>query len=134
MLFFPIAVYVLPDKNIIILSASGFKPDYILNEKLYLISITYILISIIAFLLLLSIFLYKNRGLQMRFCIFNTVLLIVIQLFIFWYAWYAGQKLESITNYKLPVVFPVVSAVLTFLAFRSIKKDDKLVRSVDRIR
>ena len=31
-------------------------------------------------------------------------------------------------------IFPIVSLILYFLAYKAIKKDDKLVKSLDRIR
>lgn len=134
MLFFPIVLYAMPSNDIIILSVSGFKTDAILSEKLFSTVINYIFIYGITLLVFANIFLYKFRSLQMRICVFSTVLLIGFQIFILWFAWDAGQKLEAITNYKLTIIFPTVSAILTILAYRSINKDDKLVRSLDRIR
>ncbi len=134
MLFFPIVVYSLKSNEMLILSASGFKTDVILNDKLFSTTINSIFICVIAFLIFANIFLFKNRSLQMKICIFNSVLLIVFQLFIFWFAWDAGQNLEATTNYRLTIVFPVVSAILTILAYRSINNDEKLIRSIDRIR
>jgi hypothetical protein len=32
------------------------------------------------------------------------------------------------------VVFPVLAIILTYLAFRGIRKDEFLIRSIDRIR
>lgn len=134
LLFFPIAEYVMPDKEIIVLSVSGFKTDTVLSEKLLSTDINLIFECLIALLLLISIFLFKHRILQMRICIFSMLLLIGFQFFIVWFAWISGQKLEALTIYKISIVFPFVSAILTYLAYRAIIKDDKLIRSLDRIR
>jgi len=46
-----------------------------------------------------------------------------------------GQdEINGETFYLYPLAFPVVAAILTFLAFRGVKKDEELVRSYDRIR
>ncbi len=134
MLFFPIANYIMPGNEIIILSASGFKTDAILSEKLFSTLLNFAFICIITLLIFVNIFLYKHRSLQMRICFLSTALLVGFQIFIFWFAWDSGQKLEAITNYKIIIIFPIVSAILNILAYRSINKDDKLVRSLDRIR
>ena len=134
MIFFPIVIYALPNKEILILTASGFKTNALLSEKLFSTAINLVFICAIAIVIFVNIFLFKNRTLQMRICFLSTLLLIGFQLYIYWFAWDSGQKLEAITNYKLIIIFPVISAILTILAYISIKKDDKLVRSLDRIR
>jgi len=78
------------------------------------------------------IFLYKSRILQMRLCIYNVVLLIGI----------AGVMLLVIHNvtdvqsvsHRLPLVFPVVSAILHYLAFRAIRRDHFMVEALSRLR
>ncbi len=37
-------------------------------------------------------------------------------------------------SYELPVVFPVVNLILLWLALRGVKKDEDLIKSVDRLR
>jgi hypothetical protein len=44
------------------------------------------------------------------------------------------NQLNGVVSYKITVVFPFVSAVLTYLAIRAIGKDEALIRSMDRIR
>ncbi|MCG9912033.1 MAG: DUF4293 domain-containing protein [Flavobacteriales bacterium] len=87
-----------------------------------------------------SLLLYKNRKLQMKIgwlCILVAVLetlLMVNVLFngqgkIFTELSYVLSPLKSIG-----LIFPVLAAVSLFLAIRAIKKDENLVRSIDRIR
>jgi len=134
LLFMPIAEYAMPDKEIIVLSASGFKTDAVLSEKLLSTNINLIFVCLIALLLLISVFLFKYRILQMRICVFSILLLIGFQLFIIWFTWNSGQMIEAITYYKISIIFPIVSVILTYLAYRKINKDEKLVRSLNRIR
>ncbi|MBN1250666.1 MAG: DUF4293 domain-containing protein [Bacteroidales bacterium] len=93
-----------------------------------------ILFAIILILNLISIFLYKNRILQMRISILNILLMIGSVGLIYFYIWIAKTELNVIPRYTLISIFPFISAILTYLAFRAINKDQKLVKSLDRIR
>jgi hypothetical protein len=91
-----------------------------------------VLIGLIVFLHLVVIFIYKKRILQIRILVFTIVLL--LGLFgLFFYFTYAGFT-EAKVAFKVPVVFPIVAAILDFLAIRAIGKDEALIRSMDRIR
>jgi hypothetical protein len=84
-------------------------------------------------LCLLAIIQYKNRKRQMTTCITSIVLCILLTIAIF-YQIHILKIAGSIVFYKLPIVFPLISAILLFLAWRGVKKDDELVRSYDRLR
>ena len=82
---------------------------------------------------LLSIFLYKRREKQMLFCKINIILLIVTNIAIF--ALLLLLKNEgTVVSYCISVAFPAIAAILSYLAYRGVKKDDDLVRSYDRLR
>ncbi len=92
----------------------------------------FIFIMIVALLHFVVIFLYKKRILQMRILVFTIVLL--LGLFgMFFYFTYAGFT-DAKAAFKIPVIFPIVAAILDFLAIRDIGKDEALVRSLNRIR
>jgi hypothetical protein len=92
----------------------------------------FIFIPVIAVLHFVVIFLYKKRILQIRFLVFSIILL--LGLFgLFFYFTYAGFT-DAKVAFKVPVVFPIVAAILDFLAIRAIGKDEALVRSLNRIR
>jgi hypothetical protein len=93
-----------------------------------------ILLVIMPILNLIAIFLFKKRILQMRICIFNILLMLGSLALIWYYSYQAENTLFVDTFFSYPVVFPLVAAILTFLAFRGIRKDEILVRSADRIR
>lgn len=92
-------------------------------------------VCIVAVLSLITIFLFSNRSLQMRLCIYGIVLKIAI-LAVVGYVWYMLGGIEQ--NFKIvPQIGSIcilIAAVLDWLAFKGIKKDDALVRSIDRIR
>ena len=98
------------------------------------------LIAITAFtglLTLLIIFLYKKRRLQIKMVRFSIMLNIVLILLIFFF--YA-PAIEKITNADadytsgIGMYFPIISLVFLILANKYINKDEKLVRSADRLR
>ena len=73
---------------------------------------------------LIDIFLFKNRNLQARVCL--SVMLAGIAYYIF-----MAVNQPIIGWYS---VLPMVAVFLLFLARKRILKDEKLVRSLDRIR
>jgi hypothetical protein len=81
---------------------------------------------------LVAIFLYRNRSLQMRLCVYNIIFiagLLGVMLFIL-----LGVKQIETVSYHLPVVFPVISIILHYLAYRGIRKDELMVRALSRLR
>ena len=93
-----------------------------------------ILLVIIVLLLLITISSFKKRILQMRLSVFSILLMIGSLGLIFFYSFHGKSKTGGDIFYLYPLVFPLVSAILTFLAFKGVKKDEELVRSYDRIR
>ena len=94
-----------------------------------------ILISIIVGILLVSIFLYKQRITQMRLNFINMILMLGYVGLGYYYVNHFSTELESVAvNYELYDVLPFVAALFTYLAIRAIGKDEALVRSIDRIR
>ena len=93
-----------------------------------------ILIAVILLLLLITIILYKHRRLQMRFCIYNIFLNLGFYGLFYFYYYQVVSIHKLIYSFEIASVFPVITIILLWLAFRAIRKDDILVRSVDRIR
>jgi hypothetical protein len=94
-----------------------------------------ILILILALLLLVTIFLFRNRKLQMRICVYSIILEFGLIGLGYYYFFTAMRDIEvSETAFHLPVIIPVLSIILIYLAFRGIRKDEVLIRSIDKIR
>ncbi len=93
-----------------------------------------ILYALTAVISVFNIFLYKKRTVQMRFCIFNIILYLAIGGLIYFYLSIGKEKIDGSFTFLYPVTFPAISLVLTYLAYRGIRKDEKLIRSLDRIR
>ena len=82
----------------------------------------------------MGIFLFRRRALQMRVCTFCIILLLG------WYATYVafaymvGEGLVGEFRPQLWASIPAITAILLYLAFRGILRDEMLVRSLDRLR
>lgn len=96
------------------------------------LSVFFILVAVLTFL---NIFFYRNRIRQMRVCIFLILLYLGMIGIIFYYITFTRNQLEDPqTLQKWRVVIPPVAAILTYLAFRRIRRDELMVKAFDRIR
>lgn len=89
---------------------------------------------VVAVIALITIFLYKNRGSQIKLTIFNMVLQVGFYVVIAIYMYTAYKYAETDFDFHMPIVFPLISLILSYLAFRAIFKDDLLVKSLGRVR
>ena len=91
--------------------------------------------GLVALLPLVIIFLYKNRTLQNTLC--YSAMLVIIG-FSFWVSQTAknaiGEALIGLGNYGVGVVLLSFSILFVVLAQKAIQRDDKLVKSADRLR
>jgi heme A synthase len=87
---------------------------------------------IIAFLSFVSIFLFKNRILQIRISTVISLLVIFTAALIGIFT--LSLKENGILSLGLSSILPLIVFILIMMARRAVKKDEKLVKSVDRIR
>ncbi len=86
-----------------------------------------------AILALVTIFLYKNRRLQISLGRLNIVLnFILLGFFVYWSLTLPGEM--QISEKGIGMLLPILSIVFLVMANKAIKKDDALVKSADRIR
>ena len=100
-------------------------------ENTWALSAIALIIPIVA---LVTIFLFKNRILQLRLTIFNIVLMAGYYGILFMYLFFAKAKLDAKWFLEIVASFPLVCIVLAFLAMRGIAKDEALVKSLNRLR
>jgi hypothetical protein len=92
-----------------------------------------IVTALAAFIALISIFLFKKRGLQMKTTIAALLLslsalsMLLVNIFIL------QKDLVQTPNY-IPLAMSFFSVVFCGLAYKGIKSDEQLVRSMDRLR
>ncbi len=89
---------------------------------------------IVAVIALITIFLYKKRTSQIKLTIFNMVLQVGFYVVVAVYMYTAYKYANTDFDFHLPIVFPLISLILSYLAFRAIVKDDLLVKSLGRVR
>ena len=118
---------------------SGEQPDSFipyLNDVMAQLVGFFAIVSSIG--ILIQIFLFKNRKVQMKLGKLNVVFLLVAAGFAITFAFVAGGSdevgLPAVFSVGMGVIFPIVAIIPVFLANRAIKKDHDLVRSVDRLR
>ena len=78
----------------------------------------------------LNIFMYRKRMRQIRLCIFNCLVLLGLQGFIAYHFF----TIESVAVFSLTAAFPIIAAILTFMALRYIARDEAMVRTTERLR
>ena len=94
-----------------------------------------ILTTIIALLAIITLFLYKNRQLQIKLVRLNIMLdTILVAVIFFYYTERIAMELLAKTTYTIFSVIPIVSLILLILCMGAIYKDERLVRSADRLR
>ena len=135
MFFMPLAIIQI-DNMFYSYDASGLNTLTIPSELVYPTWALMALTAIIAIIALITIFLYKKRMLQIRFCIFNAILLIGFYgLFVFFLWKMSGTSgTFRFANARLALAFPFISLILDYLAIRNIGADETLVRSLNRLR
>ncbi len=93
-----------------------------------------VIMALVPLLAIAAIFLYKKRPLQMRITMFVLLLSLGTLILGAFYVMTFDRKIDVTLIWKVRAVFPLVSAILAWLAYRSIMKDDLRVRSYDRLR
>ena len=89
-----------------------------------------VLLIITGFLQVMALTTWKVRVFQMRTATLSAIILIAFQ------GWlvYDFISTHNTPVFHITAVFPIVAAILDFLAARSILADEMLVRSADRLR
>jgi len=93
-----------------------------------------ILIPLIGLINFITIFLFKKRTLQLRLTMYNTILMFGLSGMAVYILYRAFSNYDAVILPNISIVFPVIAGILNFLAFRQIRKDDALVKSMNRIR
>ncbi len=92
------------------------------------------LFGLILFVTTFSIFKFQDRKKQFRLATISTILILIYIIAFIVFIFYAKNKLNADFSLQYPAVFPVIALILSYLAMRGISKDEKLVRSLDRLR
>lgn len=86
-------------------------------------------------LTVVAIFKYKNRVTQIKLVRFTLLLsmLLIVGIFVL-YPNIINKSTEAMSDFEIGAYIPIINLLFLFLANRYILKDEKLIRSVDRLR
>lgn len=90
-----------------------------------------VIVGVIITLSLIAIFLFKNRKTQALLVLLNILIAIG---FIGFEAYGAYTHQKDDFHFSIGFILPVFVLIFNFLAYKGIKSDDKLVKSMDRLR
>ena len=93
-----------------------------------------VILAVVPLLALIALFLFRNRQLQMRLTMMVLLLSLGTIILGAFYILMFDRKIDVTIIWKIRVLFPAVSAILAWLAYRAILKDEIRVRSYDRLR
>lgn len=81
-----------------------------------------------------TVFLYKNRVLQLRMTIFNSLLLIGYYVAFLAFMFSIQKELDASFRIHWALCLPLIAIILNYLAIRAIGRDEVLVKATDRLR
>ena len=121
----------------------NFSNDFVINSpilELILITTSYIPL-VILIICVISIFSYKSRSKQILICKISLYLSLFMSLYTLFYFYLTLEGLVAIMPSKTleilmyaAILNPFVCSYLIYLALKSIRNDNELVESLDRIR
>ena len=119
--------YLVNINGISLLKATG----NIIESRIWALASVTLVVPVIA---LITIFSYKNRLKQIRLSVINMLFMLCFYIFMVLYLWPACIRLHTDWHLRIVAVFPLINIILTYLAIGAIGKDEKLVKSLDRLR
>jgi glucan phosphoethanolaminetransferase (alkaline phosphatase superfamily) len=95
-----------------------------------------ILVPLVAAVMIFNISQFKRRDLQLKLSRLSFLLLagLVVAMYFFITSNQESIPVESVVGYGFGSAAPIGALVFNFLALRGIHKDEKLVKSLDRLR
>ena len=120
-------VYLMDFKGISLIQQTGSE----------LVSTTWLLTTfatVFGVIALITLFSYKNRIKQIRLCVINMLFMLGYYIVLAINIWSACKQLNAEWHLQFAAVLPLVCLILNYLAIGAIGKDEKLVKSLDRLR
>ena len=120
-------IYLVDFKGISLLKPTGNT----LESTIWGLTTISMIVPVMAFI---ATFSYKNRTKQIRLCVINMGFMLAYYGFLVFEIWTACNRLHTDWHLRIPTVLPLVNMILSYLAIGAIGKDEKLVKSLDRLR
>jgi glucan phosphoethanolaminetransferase (alkaline phosphatase superfamily) len=93
-----------------------------------------IILCLIIIASVVTIFMFRNRKLQMKSSLALISLSVLLIIVIIWYMYDISTKFNAKINFRINLILPLLILISSVLAFMGIRKDEKLVRSYERLR
>ena len=110
------------------MTATGQAANWLYPLALSILQLVIVLITV------MSIFKFKKRMLQIRLNYLSIFLTVLLVGGIFYFSTTLEESFSTQAQYGIGGIFPLVSIILLFLANIYIKKDERLIRSANRLR
>lgn len=81
-----------------------------------------------------TIFLFRNRILQIRMSIFSMLVIVGYYIAFLVFTSVLKEKFDATFQLGWSLCLPLISIILTWLAFHAIRHDEELVKATDRLR
>jgi hypothetical protein len=115
--------------------AKGFYPESVQNAGLIMTGMPIVMLCAISVLfILVTIFQFKNLARQATFSRLNILIVLGLLGMISYDVWRCTKLITGSYSLKISLAFPLIAIVLIYMAFKAIKKDEKLLKSINRIR
>ena len=119
--------YLVDFKGISLIQTTG----NIIESRIWALTSVSMVVPILA---LIAIFSFKNRVKQIRLTVINMFFILCFYIFLVLFLWPACVRLHADWHLRIVSVFPLVNLILSYLAIGAIGKDEKLIKSMDRLR
>jgi hypothetical protein len=103
-------------------------------ENVGIIFIPAVILVMIFVVSVITIFLFRNRKIQLKLaaCLICISALLILSLI--WYAYSVSSEFNAELMYRVNLLLPFLMLIFSCFAYRGIRKDDKLIRSYERLR
>ena len=119
--------YLVDFKGISLIQTTG----NVIESRIWALTSVSMVVPILA---IIAIFSYKNRVKQIRLTVINMLFMLCFYIFLVLFIWPACSRLHAEWHLRIVSVFPLVNLILSYLAIGAIGKDEKLIKSLDRLR
>lgn len=135
--FFPLAKFIgdLDSLELYIYKVQSLVPDHVPSFPAILPLIMAFMAVLMFLIAVASIFMYKNRKMQM-FLVKSGIIvnIVLIAAFFFYYVKELEMATGALVSYEVGTYILLAPFVFFTLAYRGIVSDEKLIRSADRLR
>ena len=88
--------------------------------KIYRSYPPFLILTIVTFgLSLVNLFLIHHKNIQIRLCIYNSIVLLAYQVWIVWLLWFSGL---TVVRFPVSTVFPVICIILNIIVIGILRK------------